>query len=97
MRGSCTACNAWGNALEASVYPPNSSGSLPWQNINPTQLHADPIEAAKIFVLRLQPGAVYTDVGDFDSASLLMIMMKFKDFHLGDQLKYNAIKKVRAD
>ena len=79
------------------MYPPNSSGSLPWQNINPTLLHVDPIEAAKIFVLRLQPGAVYTNVGDFDSASLLMIMMKFQNFHQGDQVKYDAIKKVTAD
>ena len=93
-RRSCAACVAWGNAIEAAVYPPSSSGSLPWQNINSKQLHANPIEAAKIFVLRLQPGAVYTDVGDFDSASLLMIMMKFQDFHQGDQVKFDAIKKV---
>ena len=94
-KGSCNACVAWGNALEAAVYPPNSSGTLPWANINPSLLHKDPLEAAKIFVLRLQPGVVLTDVGDFDSASLLMIMMKFNDFHQGDQVKYDIIKKVK--
>ncbi|XP_072016963.1 NLR family CARD domain-containing protein 4-like [Amphiura filiformis] len=93
-KGSCNACVDWGDALEKVVYPPNSSGTLPWANINPTLLHTDPIEAAKVFVLRLQPGAVYTDVGDFDSASLIMIMMKFVEFHQGDVATYDTIKKV---
>ena len=94
-KGSCQACVDWANALELATYlPPNTSGTLAWSNVNPTLLHKDPVEAAKAFVLRLQSGTTYSDVGDFDAASLLMIMMKFKEFNQGDQSKYWTIKKV---
>ncbi len=95
-RGSCSSCVDWSKELEAVVYPPNLSGSLPWANLNPTLLHTDPMEAAKVFVLRLQPGVVYSDVGDFDAASLIMIMMKFVEFHRGDVTLHAKIKKVRS-
>ena len=92
----CQACVDWANALELATYwPPNTSGTLAWTNVNPTLLHKDPVEAAKAFVLRLPAGTIYSDVGDFDAASLLMIMMKFKEFNQGDQSKYQTIKKVK--
>ncbi|XP_072016974.1 uncharacterized protein [Amphiura filiformis] len=92
LQKSCNACIDWGKALECAVYRPSSTGSLPWSNVDSTQLYAHPIEAAKIFVLRLQQGVV--DVDDFDSTSLIMIMMKFSEFHQGDMAKYDTIKKV---
>ena len=75
--------------------PPNKTPNLPqWANVNPTILHRDPVEVAKAFVLRLPQGQSYGSIGDFDSASVLMIMMRFEQFHHGDHAKYGLIKKV---
>ena len=92
-KGSCKACVDWANALELAKFSP-TPGTLAWSNVNPTQLHNDPVEAAKAFVLRLQADIAYSDVGDFDAASLLMIMMNFKKFNQSSHTMYDAIKKV---
>jgi hypothetical protein len=90
---SCRHCMSWGKALETAQYPP-SSNSIVWSNINPTLLYHNPIEIAKGFVLRLPVGQTMPTFGDFDTASLLMIMTRFAEFHQSDQVSYNQIKKV---
>ena len=96
---SCPNCVAWGNALLAAEYTNPSQGigtSIAWSNINPTLLSKDPVEVAKAFVLRLPKGEPPPKSFDeFDTASLLMIMMKFNDFHHGDSNNFNSIKQVR--
>ena len=92
-RGSCASCVNWGKAVEAELYPPG--GQIQWSNVDPTLFSIDPFEVAKAFVLRLKTGKTYSTFGDFDSASLLMIMMGFKEFHQSDQASYTIIKKVR--
>lgn len=91
-KGSCASCVRWGQTVEAEIYPPG--GPIQWSNVNPTLFSTDPFEVAKAFVLRLKTGKNYCTFGDFDSASLLMIMMGFKEFHQSDQASYNVIKKV---
>ena len=93
----------------AGPQPPGSSktslrsSQLAWGNVNSTNLGSSHVEVAKAFVLRLpnkpQPstGATskpYSRLEDFDSASLLMIMTRFRDFHGGKQANYEIIEKV---
>ncbi|XP_072015830.1 uncharacterized protein [Amphiura filiformis] len=103
LPASCQNCINWGNAVEAALYPPAIPPAKPqitWQNINQSNLGKDHIEAAKAFTLRLpknkaNPGLPqYTSISDFDSASVLMIMTRFSEFHGGDQVSYNKITKV---
>ena len=104
---SCQECVAWANAVEATLYqpatnPPSAKPQMTWQNVNSSNLGKSHVECAKAFVLRLpkkhaSAGAssqLYTSVSDFDSASLLMIMARFEDFHQGDQTSYDVIMKV---
>ena len=80
-----------------------------WGNVNTSDLGNSHLEVAKAFVLRLPnkplqgTGAIgaavtaskpYSRLEDFDSASLLMIMTRFKDFHGGDQASFEIIEKV---
>ena len=91
-KGSCASCVSWGQAVEAEIYPPG--GQIQWSNVNPTRLSTDPFEVAKAFVLRLKTRKNYYTFGDFDPASLLMIMMGFQEFHQGDPALHSVIKKV---
>ncbi|XP_072022106.1 uncharacterized protein [Amphiura filiformis] len=93
---SCPECITWATAIEAQVYPPWNVGSLQWMNANSTLFSKDPLEAIKLFILRMpaNQGNTYSTLGDFDTASLLMIMGKFKEFHLGDQMVFDNIQKV---
>ena len=95
---SCQGCIAWAKVIEAQVYPPSSVVSLQWMNANPTLFSKDPLETIKPFVLRMptNPRQTYSHLGDFDAASLLMIMGKFKEFHQGDQAVFDIIQKVRV-
>ncbi|XP_072043457.1 uncharacterized protein [Amphiura filiformis] len=93
---SCQECIAWAMAIEAQVYPLSTIFSLKWMNANSTKFSKDPFEAMKLFALRI-PGNqrnMYSTLSDFDTASLLMIMGKFKEFHLGDQSVFDNIQKV---
>ncbi|XP_072048548.1 uncharacterized protein [Amphiura filiformis] len=93
---SCQECIAWATAIEAQVYPPWTVGSLQWMNANSTLFSKDPLEAMKLFVLRMPANNIntYSTLADFDTASLLMIMGKFKEFHHGDQIVYDNIQKI---
>ena len=93
---SCPECIAWVTAIEAQVYPPSASGSLQWMNANPVLFHTVPLEVIKLFVLRMpaQQRNAYSSLTDFDAASLLMIMGKFKPFHKGYQAMFDMIQKV---
>ena len=96
---SCQACLDWGNALETVEYTdpsqPSIVTSLAWTNINPTVLSQDPVEVAKAFSIKFpkgQPSPAAFD--EFDTASLLLMMMKFGEFHKRDHASYLIIKKV---
>ena len=95
---SCQACLDWGSALEAVEYTDQTHGivtSLAWTNINPTVLFQDPVEVAKAFGIKLPKGEPPPTTFDgFDTASLLLIMMKFGEFHQHDHNRYLKIKKV---
>ncbi|XP_072048639.1 uncharacterized protein [Amphiura filiformis] len=89
---ACQGCIDWVAAIEAEVYP--SFGSLQWTNANPTLFNKDPLEVIKLFVLRKPAKKTFSLLADFDAASLLMIMSKFKGFHGGDQYVFDKITKV---
>ena len=88
----------------AGPQPPGKT-QITWSNVASSKLCQSHVEAAKAFLLRLPKmpptvpsGAVqtYSKLADFDSASLLMIMTRFKDFHGGDYDSYQTIQKVIA-
>ena len=89
---SCQTCINWGNAVETVEYTDLTQGiitSLAWTNVNPTVLSQDPVEVAKAFGIKLpkgQPPPVTFD--EFDTASLLLMMMKFGEFHQRDHASY---------
>ncbi|XP_072021826.1 uncharacterized protein [Amphiura filiformis] len=91
---ACQGCIDWVTDIEAQVYP--SFGSLQWTNVNPTLFNKDPLEVIKLFVLRIPAKKTFSILADFDAASLLMIMSKFKGFHGGDQSVFEQIMKVFA-
>ena len=95
---SCQACLNWVNALETVEYTDQTQGvstSIAWTNINPTVLFQDPVEVAKAFCIRLPKGEPPpTTFHGFDTASLLLMMMKFGEFHQRDHASYLIIKKV---
>ena len=95
---SCPTCVAWGKAILDIEYTNPLKGvtsSIAWNNVNPTLLSRDPVEAAKAFVLRLPRDLPSPKTfEEFDTAGLLMIMMKFKRFHQGDWNNYLSIKEV---
>ncbi len=90
-KGSCQSCIDWGQALETQI---SGRGQITWSNLNPTLIGTDPFEIAKGFVLRMKTGQTFTDFSDFDSASLLMIMKGFKEFHQNNRAFCGIIKKV---
>ena len=84
--------------------PPGKT-QINWSNVVSSKLSQSHVEVAKAFVLRLpklpptaSSGAAqtYSKLEDFDSASLLMIMTRFKDFHGGDHTSYQTLQKVIA-
>lgn len=95
---SCKVCISWGNALEAVEYTDQTHrifSSLAWININPTVLSQDPVEVAKAFGIKLPKGdPPPSKFKEFDTASLLLMMMKFGEFHGRDHTEYQIIKKV---
>ena len=93
---ACKECIAWVTAIEKEVYPSTAVGSLQWTNVNPKAFRNDPLEVIKLFVLRIPAGKTFSLLSDFDAASLLMIMSKFKTFHGGDQSVFEQIQKVNS-
>ncbi|XP_072036598.1 NLR family CARD domain-containing protein 4-like [Amphiura filiformis] len=92
---SCQNCIDWGNAVEATVYhPPSSKTQVTWTNVSSSSFSKSHVEIAKAFVLRLPNKKPYTSIADFDTASLLMIMSRFQEFHGGDYTSYENISKV---
>ena len=91
---SCPECINWAHAIETQVYPTTATGTLQWINANSTLFSKDPLEVMKLFVLRIPANQTFSTLGDFDTASLLMIMSKFKEFHRGDKSTSDQINKV---
>ena len=94
---SCQSCVEWGDAVEGMLYQPGKI-QITWPNVVSSQLSKSHVEVAKAFVLKLPKTsrAAQTDskLEEFDSASLLMIMTRFKDFHREDQTSFQTIQKV---
>ena len=90
--GSCQACISWGKAVESKCFPLGKP--IQWKNVNATLLHKDPVEVAKGFVFIIPDGQNCTDFGDFDIGGILKLMMGFVDYHGGDQVCYDKMKKV---
>ncbi|XP_072038581.1 NLR family CARD domain-containing protein 4-like [Amphiura filiformis] len=93
-KGFCPNCVAWGIAIEQAYFPQFTIGSMKWNNVDPTLFCKDPMEVAKVFVLRLPQGQVYGCLDDFDAASLLMLAMHFTPYHQGNQAFYDTLQKV---
>ena len=91
---SCANCVAWGKEVEKAYYPQSAKERIQWSNVNPACFHRSHVAIAEAFVLRLQRDKQYKKIAHFDSASLLMIMMRFEEFHRGDVAKFDVIKKV---
>ncbi len=86
----------WVKAIESATYPPSAKGSLQWRNANSALFHQDPLEVMKLFVLRIPDvNQTYSTLGDFDAASVLMIMSKFAPFQGGNQAVYDQVTKVK--
>ena len=94
-KGYCRSCENWGQAIENAYFPQYSSASIKWGNVNPTLFCKDPIEVAKVFVLRLQQCQTYNTLDDFDAASILMLGVHFAPYHRGDQAFSGKIEKVK--
>ena len=94
-KGFCKSCVDWGQAIENAYFPQSNTLSIKWVNINPTLFCKDPIEAAKVFVLRLPQGHSYNSVDDFDAASLLMLALHFGPYHQSDQIFFDKLEKVK--
>ena len=90
--GSCTACIGWRNVLESECYPLGKP--IQWRNVNPTLLHKDPVEVAKGFVFISPDAQNCRDFSDFDIGGILKLKMGFADYHGGDQICHDKIKKV---
>ncbi|XP_072046769.1 NLR family CARD domain-containing protein 4-like [Amphiura filiformis] len=93
-KGFCQSCVSWGAAIEQAYFPQSNIVSMKWNNIDPTLFCKDPIEVAKMFVLRLPRGQIYGCLDNFDVASLLMLAIHFTPYHQGNQAFYDKLQKV---
>ena len=95
---SCPSCVNWGNAVEAVHYP--QAPQIAWRNIDTTLLHGSVIEVCNGFALNLPSGQRPTKIADYDTASILKIMMGFGQFHHNNHATgnfpqpYQTIQKV---
>ena len=91
----CNVCIAWGQAIEEVFYAPptDSTTALKWSKVNLRRLQNSPLEVAKFFAAGNLPHGI-SEYGDFDAASLLTIMMSFKEINRGDFTCYNLLKQV---
>ena len=106
LPSSCQSCVDWSREIEAVYYQQafqpvgaaqqSPQKQIPWANVNSALLGTSHIEVAKAFVLRLQK-VQYVTISDVDSASVLMIMTRFSEFHKGDQTFYPLIEKVSTE
>ena len=95
---SCQSCIGWGQAIEAASYHPYlpAKSTIIWTNVTSSNLYISHVEVAKAFVLRLSSKSNISRIEDLDSASLLMIMGKFAQFHAGDFATYDCIQRVSS-
>ena len=93
--GACQCCIDWGVAVESVYYDPSKGGgSLVWKNVSATKFHSDPVEVAKAFVFQLSSFGKREKFSDFDSGSILKLMISFEQFHHGDVSIIEAVEKV---
>ena len=85
--------------------PPQAGGKkkkppIAWKNIDSSNLYNSAIQVCNGFALNLPAGQKPTQICDYDTASILKIMMRFGEFHHNDQATtnflhpYEAISKV---
>ncbi|XP_072017293.1 uncharacterized protein [Amphiura filiformis] len=92
-KGFCQSCVAWKTAIENAYFPQSNIVSMKWNNVDPTLFCKDPMEVAKVFVLRLH-SQIYGCLDDLDAACLLMLAMHFTPLHQGNQQFYDQLQKV---
>ncbi|XP_072022690.1 uncharacterized protein [Amphiura filiformis] len=95
---SCAGCYEWGRALERVYYP--KPPFITWRNINSSLLHGSATEVCSGFALTLPPGRRPTQISDYDTASIIKIMLGFGEYHHNNQATqhypdpYQTIRKV---
>ncbi|XP_072018472.1 uncharacterized protein [Amphiura filiformis] len=95
---SCPGCVKWGRAIEG-VYCPQPP-FITWKNIDSSLLHGRTVEVCSGFALHLPAGHRPTKISDYDTASILKIMMGFGEYHQNNQATphypdpYQTIHKV---
>ncbi len=85
---SCPECVKWAKDIETIFYPQPPQGQSPsiaWKNINSSLLHGSAIEVCNGFALHLPAGQRPTQMCDYDTASILKIMMGFGLYHQNNQ------------
>ena len=80
---ACAECAKWGRAIETVHYA--RAPSITWTNINSSLLHGSTIEVCNGFALNLPAGQRPTQMCDYDTASILKIMMGFGEYHQHNQ------------
>ena len=80
---SCPECVKWGRVIETVHYA--RAPSITWTNINTSLLHGSAIEVCNGFALNLPSGQRPTQMCDYDTASILKIMMGFGEYHQNNQ------------
>ena len=93
----CAECVKWVTCIEPVYYPqpqpqPGKITKKPpiaWKNINSSLLYCSAIEVCNGFALNLPAGQKPTQILDYDTASILKIMMGFGEFHHNDQATVN--------
>ncbi|XP_072047935.1 uncharacterized protein [Amphiura filiformis] len=94
---TCQACIDWILEIKSARWLSGGvSPQLTWSNIEPSRIHDDPVEVAKAFCFRLPSASLKLTKSfrDFDSASLLQILMRFGECHKCNVENYSIIKKV---
>ena len=85
---SCAECVKWVTCIETVYYPQPSPPNKPhiaWKNIDSSLLYNSTIQVCNGFALNLPSDHKPTQISDYDTASILKIMMGFGEFHHNNQ------------
>ena len=80
---SCAECVKWVKRIEGVYFP--QPPFIAWKNINSSLLYTSEIEICNGFALHLPPGQRPTQISDYDTASILKLMLGFGEYHHQDQ------------
>ena len=80
---SCAECVKWVKRIESVYFP--QPPFIAWKNVNSSILYNNAIEVCNGFALHLPPGQRPTQISDYDTASILKIMLGFGEYHHQNQ------------